>query len=467
MQKRRRERLVSKLLFTAAMLAVFAYVGVAYCYSPFFLFHTEINGVDVSLLPVEAAQERLDGALGNVRVTIRARGGEEAVFSGEELGLHYAFEDEVRAAKEGQDALGWLPAYCGVKSSYTVSPRAGYDPEKLKEAFAGTDFLEPRNMEPPVDASLTYTEEEGYVLTPSEEGTTVDMEKLEEALSAALADEEALREGSCVLDLEAEGCYEKPQVTEEDPAIRQVTEELDALADFTVTYTFGDTQEVLEGQAIWAFYRKDSHGELVLRESLVRDYVEALAEKYDTVGGTREFTTHGGKTVEVSGGPYGWKISVPKETEELLSLVENHESAVREPVYSQKGFGGQRQTSDIGDTYVEISIDEQHMWYYEDGELYMDTDVVTGNGGRHTKRGVGYIYNKARNVNLVGDDYVSFVRYWMKVWGGIGIHDASWRSSFGGKIYLTNGSHGCINTPIDNVIKLFERVEIGTPVVIY
>ena len=55
----------------------------------------------------------------------------------------------------------------------------------------------------------------------------------------------------------------------------------------------------------------------------------------------------------------------------------------------------------------------------------------------------------------------------MKVWGGIGIHDASWRSQFGGKIYLTSGSHGCINTPLDNVIKLYNRVKIGTPVVIY
>lgn len=97
----------------------------------------------------------------------------------------------------------------------------------------------------------------------------------------------------------------------------------------------------------------------------------------------------------------------------------------RQPVYAQTGFEQVRGTSDIGATYIEISIEAQHMWYYEDGQLYMDTDVVTGKGGNHTKRGVGYIHNKARNATLVGADYVSFVKYWMKVWGGIGIHDAS------------------------------------------
>ncbi|MDE5590106.1 MAG: L,D-transpeptidase, partial [Acetatifactor sp.] len=30
-----------------------------------------------------------------------------------------------------------------------------------------------------------------------------------------------------------------------------------------------------------------------------------------------------------------------------------------------------------------------------------------------------------------------------------------------------NGSHGCINTPYDAMARIYEMVEVGTPVVMY
>lgn len=51
--------------------------------------------------------------------------------------------------------------------------------------------------------------------------------------------------------------------------------------------------------------------------------------------------------------------------------------------------------------------------------------------------------------------------------GGIGIHDAIWRSQFGGNIYKTNGSHGCVNAPPYLAQKIFENIEPGTPIVCY
>ena len=47
--------------------------------------------------------------------------------------------------------------------------------------------------------------------------------------------------------------------------------------------------------------------------------------------------------------------------------------------------------------------------------------------------------------------------------GGIGIHDASWRSEFGGKIYKTGGSHGCINSPDYLAKAIFDNIEAGIP----
>lgn len=125
--------------------------------------------------------------------------------------------------------------------------------------------------------------------------------------------------------------------------------------------------------------------------------------------------------------------------------------------------------ADVGDTYVEIDISEQHMWYIVKGEVYVSTPVVTGNNNSmDTPTGIFSVRNKARNVSLVGPGYVSFVEYWIAFIGSsYGIHDASWRSSFGGSIYKGNGSHGCVNTPYDAEKKIYNKITVGTPVVIH
>lgn len=125
----------------------------------------------------------------------------------------------------------------------------------------------------------------------------------------------------------------------------------------------------------------------------------------------------------------------------------------------------------IGKTYIEISIKEQHMWFYVNGDLYCHTDVVTGNndGVHNTPKGAFKVYQRQSPATLVGADYVSPVKYWLAFCGGCGIHDASWRSSseYGGNTYKGNGSHGCVNTPKSAVKKFYEKARIGTHVIVY
>ena len=124
---------------------------------------------------------------------------------------------------------------------------------------------------------------------------------------------------------------------------------------------------------------------------------------------------------------------------------------------------------EVGDTYVEVSLDDQHMWYIVDGDVYIDSDCVTGNyGSADTPKGYFEVNAKASPCTLKGDDYVSYVTYWMPfIGGGWGLHDATWRSSFGGSIYKGGGSHGCVNLPYDVAEKMYEVIEVGTPVIVY
>ena len=113
-----------------------------------------------------------------------------------------------------------------------------------------------------------------------------------------------------------------------------------------------------------------------------------------------------------------------------------------------------------------MDIGQQKMFYYRDGELYLETDVVTGKNNA-TREEVCYVYGKQKNRVLRGPGYASPVKYWMPVSGGIGIHDSSWRSKYGGDIYIKNGSHGCINTPLEIVEQMYEVMEVGTPCILY
>ena len=99
----------------------------------------------------------------------------------------------------------------------------------------------------------------------------------------------------------------------------------------------------------------------------------------------------------------------------------------------------------------------------------MNMPIVTGNvnRGRGTPTGIFPVYNKRYHTYLRGVDYVSYVNYWLGVNKGVGIHDANWRSEFGSDIYKRDGSHGCINCPEEKVSKLWEVVDVGTPVVLY
>lgn len=186
---------------------------------------------------------------------------------------------------------------------------------------------------------------------------------------------------------------------------------------------------------------------------------------YNSVGIDREFTTHDKKEITVSGGTYGNYIDYSAEAAEVLPMILDLESD-----YNRKPVMKQEEKFSLDTTYIEVDKTKQHVYYYEDGELVLDTDVVTGlpTPSRETPSGVYFILNKTTDANLIGATWNVKSDRWMGVtYQGVGFHDASWRSNFGGTIYKSNGSHGCINTPKDKMFELYDMVEEGTPVVMY
>ena len=256
-------------------------------------------------------------------------------------------------------------------------------------------------------------------------------------------------------------------MTASSAEVTELTEKLDHWLAAEVTYEFGPQTEVVDASVVSGFIRLDGC-EASIDEEAVKAWVAGLADRRDTYKREREFDSTLRGIITVSGGNYGWQIDQEAEAAALLASVEKGETIAREPVWSREGkdWG---ENNDIGDTYIEVDMGAQHMWAYKDGALVIDTDVVTGNISRHygTPAIVAQIQYKDRNAVLRGDNYATPVKYWMPFYGNYGIHDASWRREFGGTVYLTNGSHGCVNTPPAAMKVIFETMDSGTPVVLY
>ena len=116
-----------------------------------------------------------------------------------------------------------------------------------------------------------------------------------------------------------------------------------------------------------------------------------------------------------------------------------------------------------------MDLSGQHVFVVKNGKVVFDTACVTGNEsqGHATPAGTYGITYKQRNATLRGENYETPVSYWMPFNGGIGFHDAYWRSRFGGTLYRTGGSHGCVNLPPSSAKKIYSLVEQGTPVICY
>ena len=171
--------------------------------------------------------------------------------------------------------------------------------------------------------------------------------------------------------------------------------------------------------------------------------------------------------VNLEGGIYGWKIDQEAETEALFENISSGRRLMREPAYIQKAAS--RAGNEIGNTYVEINITRQHLWFYKDGMLIVQGPVVTGNPNRGNATVTGtYMLNyKQEGVVLTGPGYAAGVQFWMPFYGNMGIHDAKWRSEFGGEIYKKNGTHGCVNAPYYLAKTIYKYIEAGVPVICY
>ena len=128
------------------------------------------------------------------------------------------------------------------------------------------------------------------------------------------------------------------------------------------------------------------------------------------------------------------------------------------------------QTIGLYGTYVDVDVANQTMTFFMNNFPVLTSPCVTGTpkNNRSTPTGAFYIMEKIPGKRLKGDTWDVWVDRWMKFTSdSVGLHDASWRKKFGGTIYRSNGSHGCVNLPKDTAYQLYDMVTVGTPVIVH
>lgn len=280
-----------------------------------------------------------------------------------------------------------------------------------------------------------------------------------------------INKGNVNINLDDLNIYIKPKTLKNDVNLKKQVESYNKCINTKFTYLFGKDKEVISKDMISSWISFNEKNEITFDEDSMLEYISSLATKYNTYGTTRTFTTTNGQVIKIPAGDYGWSISQTKEVENLKNDLLKGETIEREPTWLYVGYGSYTNQNglDIGDSYIEIDISSQHLWLYVDGILKLESDFVSGNEskGHGTPSGVFGLTYKTKNATLKGPGYATPVSYWMPFNRDIGLHDATWRNSFGGKIYKTSGSHGCINLPKEKAKEIYNYIDTYFPIIVY
>lgn len=457
-----------KVLIGIGIFLLIVYVaGVAF-FHWHFQYQTTLNGHKVDFKNANDVKKELTESVSDFDLELKERENKTEQIKAKDIDVRLEYNYEVYKALRSQNEFLWF-IDCFKKKDQKAEADISYNSEKLNKLIDELACMDKKKDIDVVNAKVEYKDGK-YQIIKEVDGTEVDKDGLKENIL------KAFKKNETVVNMDKDGSYKAPTIRSTDKVATDALRTAQKYAGTKITYKFADKKEVVDKKLIHKWIKVDKKLNVSLDYDKVLDYIEELAGKYDTYQRSVKLKSHSGSTVTVpAGGTYGWKISETKEAKRLMQLIEQGRSLTKEPKYLLRAEKGERTSINANTkTYIEISISAQHMWAYKNGECIVSTDVVTGDvvrGGRSTNKGAYYIIYKQSPAVLRGSNnsYASPVTFWMPFNGeeGEGIHDSSWRSSYGGSIYRGNGSHGCVNTPYSAARKIYNNFDAGTPVFVY
>lgn len=438
-----------------SVLAVFYLAGVIY-FSTHFAWNTRLNGVDVSGMTCGQARQAVENGVRDYQLEIRERGGTTEYIKGSDIELEVRLTGTVEDKLKKQNVFLWF--WNGTAPDEgSIEAEVSYSLSKLYQQIHALGCMQSENITLPVEPQIVK-QSGSFVVTEGIEGNKLLGTEVSIIIRKAVTDLLPY------VDLEAEECYVTLQYTEDDAVVLEALDYMNALQDIKIVYEFEEDTETLDSEDILDWVTLSGDYEISIDRKAVRAYIEELKETYEIRGQVIDFHTSYDRSVEVTSYIRSTELDSALETDLLIEAI------LELPASGKDKWV--RKASDmvsLGDTYIEINLTSQHLYCYKDGKMILETDIVSGkpSTGCATPPGVYRIRSKTSPAILVGETYRTPVSYWMPFNRGIGLHDATWQRAFGGSRYITQGSHGCINLPLDIAKFIYENYEAGDYVVLY
>jgi lipoprotein-anchoring transpeptidase ErfK/SrfK len=455
---------------TAIIIIIIAVIlgAIGYYQATHFNANVKMNGVEVSGLSANGALQKLQTAVLKNEVFI----GNEVIVDGKDTKMKFTEKDLPEIKKLLKNQWTFFPSFKTISYSLKPSGQDKYRHNGLKAELEQKLISMNQNLTDPIHAHASLVQGE-IVVSEGIDGTKYDV--------AALLKEYEAHDYISEIRLDP---VHISAVSEDSEMVQNEKQKLQDFLQQTVEYKVQDK--------VYALKAGDFIKNATLSEELtvtvdeayienIRNKIAEINESQSTLGKDFTFTTHSGKVISVKGQGYGWALDVEKETEQVFMAFENGETSVTASnIYgngwSNEGYGYDTTANNgIGNTYAEVSIAEQRIWIYKDGELVLETNVVTGKTttGEDTSPGVWYILFKRTNYTLTGNavgkgPYAVEVDYWAPFTNsGQGFHDASWRTNWQNNAYIADGSSGCVNVTPSMMKAVYDHLAVYQPVIVY
>lgn len=425
-----------------------------------FQYSTIINGVDCSFLNINDTIKKLEKSMNNSTITLLFADNKEYTC----LGAYFNIKiDDINALR---GVLSEQKNSNENKNEYNLSDLYKIDEAKAKKYLNSLGvFANENSSKEPINAYLEWDEEKSeFYIVPETYGNKLNVEAAYNYLL------NSLKNGKTVIDFR-EITDITPEITINSVELKEQMEYINSIVSTKIEYVLHDGSKYdLSASTMKNWISRDESGKYTIDiEKNASKFIDKLAKKAKYEVTSTKFNATGLGEISVAFGRATYaNVDKEKEIKRLVKQLEKKESAKFEAIYEPLP-----DYTNI-DTYVELDLSRQRVWMYVNGECVVDTPCVTGNvsQGYSTPAGIYYLTYKEMNTTLEGynydgSTYASPVTYWMPFNGGIGFHDASWRGSFGGNIYMTNGSHGCVNLPYWAASTIYSYIDTSIPIILY
>ena len=426
---------------------------------------TFVNGIDCSDMTIKEVESTLQKQVEEYVLTLVRIDGTSEQIKGTDIDIKYIGYNQIKEAFAEQNSYEW-PSGLFSKKNLDAEIVFEYNVEKLDALIGQLECLNPEKQVAPVAATVVYQDGE-FVIQDETYGTQIDTEKLSQVIHAGVAaiDTEISINGS--------GCYIQPKYTKNSKEVAKAQDIMNSYLNAEITYSLDSVEVTLTRDTFVTWIYVDENMTPGVATDQAKTFAKTLSSKYNTPNRSGVITSPTGKQVTMQNAAYGRTVGTDSEAAQLVKEIQEGKKVTRSPIFSrQETPQGQYMW---GNTYIEVDITEQYMWYIVNGAIALETEVVTGKRGTNdTPTGTYTILEKIKGKYLTGRIvngkplYRTWVDYWMRVtWSGIGFHDAGWQEQFGGDWYVNNGSHGCVNMPPAKAAELYGMLSKGCPVVIH